>query len=260
MGGCAVIQEKTKKGKGWLLWATALLLILVPAVLLGRILWQYQQARKEYKTIAAAYTKKEPQSAENAAALSIDWDSLRAENADVIGWIEMPALEVLNYPVVRGQDDFYYLNHSYTGAYRPAGAIFMEAQNSGTFADLHTIVYGHNVKDGSMFGGLTKFREKDFYEKSGGTFTLYTPNGSWKYEIFSVEDVTVEDPAVYSIGFVKGAEYEAFLTAMKQRSLYDTGVAVDGNDYVITLSTCVSGTSQTAERFAVHAKCAEKLS
>lgn len=247
-----------KKSKTWPLWILAVLLIAVPAVLLGRIFLQYQQARQEYAELATAYTKAEPQS-QGTMLLSIDWEQLRQKNDEVIGWLKMEAIPVLNYPIVRGEDDSFYLNHSYTGAYRPAGAIFMETQNNGTFGDLHTIVYGHNVKDGSMFGGLTKFKEKDFYDKNGGSFTLYTPSGIWKYEIFSVEEVQVEDPAVYSIGFRKGADYQAFLTAMKQRSLYDTGVTVDDDDYVITLSTCVSGTSQTTERFAVHAKCTEKL-
>ncbi|WP_102048784.1 class B sortase [Pygmaiobacter massiliensis] len=258
MGDLLVTERKKRKNKNLLIWVLAVLLIAVPAVLLGRIFLQYQQARQEYAGLAAAYTKQELQAGQTPLR-SVDWEQLRAENKDVVGWIEMPALPVLNYPVVRGADDSFYLNHSYTGAYRPAGAIFMEAQNSETFGDLHTIVYGHNVKDGSMFGGLTKFKDKTFYEENGGSFMLYTPNGSWKYEIFSIEAVEVEDPAVYSIGFRKGPEYEKFLTEMKERSLYDTGVSVDEDDYVITLSTCVSGTSQTRERFVVHAKCTDKL-
>ena len=171
----------------------------------------------------------------------------------------MDAIEILDYPIVKGEDNGVYLNHSYTGAYRPAGAIFMEHQNAATFGDLHTIIYGHNVQDGSMFGGLTRYMEEDFFKENGGSFYLYTPAGIWRYDIFSVEKVGSEDPGVYTIGFLPGEEYAAFLQGMKDRSVYDTGVEVDENDYVITLSTCVTGTSQSDERIVVHAKCMKQL-
>lgn len=253
-------QEKKRTG-GRLLWVLAILLVAVPAVLLLRIFLQYRGARQEYAQLAQRYTTAESAvpGQPGETLLQIDWEQLAAENPEVIGWITMDGIDLLDYPIVQAADNGYYLNHSYTGAYRPAGAIFMECQNSAAFTDLHTIVYGHNVKDGSMFGSLTRFREEDFYRQAGGSFTLYTPAGAWRYTIFSVENVQVNDPGVYAIGYRQGEEYAAFLHAMKDRSLYDTGVQVDGNDYVITLSTCVSGTSQTTERFVVHAKCMEQL-
>lgn len=250
-------QKKKSKRGGWLIWLVAVLLVLVPGFMLGKILLQYKGARDEYRQLAQTYTTVTQQG--ESQLREIDWEGLKEQNPQVIGWIQMDSIELLDYPIVQGEDNGWYLTHSYTGAYRPAGAIFMECQNDPAFVDLHTIVYGHNVKDGSMFGGLTQYMEKSFWEENGGDFLLYTPAGVWKYEIFSVEQTQSEDPACYTIGFAPGEEYEAFLQAMKDRSVYDTGVEVDGDDYVITLSTCVSGDSQSSERMAVHAKCMQQL-
>ena len=161
----------------------------------------------------------------------------------------MSGIDAINYPVVHYTDDSYYLNHSWDGQSSRYGAIFVETANSGDFSDCHTLIYGHNMKDGSMFGGLKKYRDPSFYEEHGGMITLCLPGETRMYQIFSVHIAEADDEGVYTIGFAHDEGFGSFLEALKQRSIYDTGVSVSAQDNVITLSTC-SG----EERLVVHAK------
>ena len=166
-----------------------------------------------------------------------------------MGWIQVSGIDVINYPVVHYTDGSYYLNHSWDGQSSRYGAIFMETANSGDFSDCYTLIYGHNMKDGSMFGGLKKYRDQSFYEEHGGTITLCLPGETRTYQIFSVHIADADDEGVYTVGFAHDEIFGSFLDALKQRSIYDTGVSVSAEDNVITLSTC-SG----EERLVVHAK------
>jgi sortase B len=244
-----------------LLFCAALAMIVVPAVWLGTTFWQYFQADREYSGLADSYAPGETvtMTDESAAADStaetftlrtIDWDALRAQNSEIVGWIDVDAIESLSYPVVRHDDDAYYLNHSYLGAANSSGAIFMETANSGDFADAYTIIYGHNMKSGKMFGSLKKFVDPNFYAQNGGGVTLYTPAGTYRYQIFSVEYVGDTDARVYSVGYGHDAAYQSFLEDMKARSLYDTGVDISADSEVLTLSTC---SYNETTRFVVHA-------
>ena len=100
-----------------------------------------------------------------------------------------------------------------------------------------------------MFGGLKKYRGPSFYEEHGGMITLCLPGETRMYQIFSVHIAEADDEGVYTIGFAHDEGFGSFLEALKQRSIYDTGVSVSAQDNVITLSTC-SG----EERLVVHAK------
>lgn len=176
---------------------------------------------------------------------------LRKENADVIGWIHFDTLPI-DYPIMQTDDNEYYLKHTFSGEVNSAGSIFMEAANTPDFDDSHTILYGHNMKNNSMFGSLKKYKNEDFYI-GNEYFTVYTADTRYRYQIFAYYDIS-QYGDVYQIGFAPDEEFQEFIHTMCRRSYYDTGVTVQSTDKILTLSTC----SSKEKRFVVHAKRIEE--
>ena len=115
------------------------------------------------------------------------------------------------------------------------------------FTDPNTVIYGHNMKNLSMFGSLKKYKTEDFY-KDHQFFTIYTSECAYRYQIFAYYDVPETDE-VYTVGFAPDETFQKFIDKMKQKSYDDTGVNVTKDDHIMTLSTC----STTGKRFVVHA-------
>lgn len=179
----------------------------------------------------------------------IDFDSLQNINPDVIGWLEMEAVDTINYPVVQGEDNDYYLHRTFQKTDNFAGSIFMDYMNKSNFGQRNTIVYGHNMKNGSMFGSLKNYRDQEVYKKSP-YFWIYTPTRIYKYEIFACAEVDKFGPD-YQITFRDKEDFEEFIYHAQDQALYDTGVDVDDTDTIVTLSTC---TGNEATRFIVQGK------
>lgn len=178
----------------------------------------------------------------------VDFESLKAINEDVVGWLEMEAIDV-SYPIAQGGDNNYYLHRTIQKTDNFAGSIFLDFQNHSNFGDRNSIIYGHNMKNGSMFGTLRKYREQETLEKSP-YFWIYTPDYIYKYEIFSCAEVDQysED---YQITFPTRDSFERFLERTTGQSLVDTDVVMSYGDTVVTLSTC---TGNEATRFIVQGK------
>lgn len=178
----------------------------------------------------------------------VSFDELKEINPDIAAWIEIPGSGI-SYPVMHTDDDAYYLNHTFSDKVNSAGSIFMEALNASDFTDLHTIIYGHNMKNGSMFAGLKNYTSPS-YLLSHPTVYVDLPDGTHGYQIFSCYEAEADSDS-YTIGFAPDEQYAVFLQTLKERSQYDTGVGVSMEDSVITLSTC---TRSGEKRFLVHAK------
>jgi sortase B len=170
-------------------------------------------------------------------------------NEDVIGWIYVEAIEDINYPVVKGKDNDEYLHMTYEGNYNFAGTIFIDCENSGDFSDCNTLVYGHNMKNGSMFGQLKKFTQNsETYEKSK-YFWIFTPEASYRYEIISAY-VTSVSSDTYTLFKGPGEEFLKYLDKIKGYSeLAVDDFETDVKDKVVTLSTC---TGNEATRYVVQ--------
>ena len=175
-------------------------------------------------------------------------------NPDVIGWIEIPGLSI-SYPVVQGTDNAYYLHHLFTGEYNSSGSIFADCHNQPDFTDQNTIIYGHNMKNGSMFGTLSRYQDEALWEASP-YFYLYVPGKVLKYQIFSCYAGYVRSQA-YTYSFPEEADFQAFLKQIRSYAGYDTSVEVGKTDRVVTLSTCVS--SRRDYRYIVHGKLKEVM-
>ena len=195
--------------------------------------------QEETQQQAAAFSKEDKQIVEGIA-------KLHEENADVIGWIRFDNMDI-SYPIMQGSDNDFYLNHTYSGEENSSGSIFMEASNSSDFEDSHTIIYGHNMKNRSMFGSLKDYKEKDHYQNNT-YFSIYTLNDVYRYQIFAYYDISMYGD-VYNNQFGADDYFQSFIDSMVSRSYYDTGIEPDKNDKIITLSTC----STEGNRFVVNA-------
>ena len=150
---------------------------------------------------------------------------------------------------VQGEDNEEYLHKTFSANENTLGAIFLNAGNSPDFSDRNSIVYGHRMKDGSMFRHLQDYEDQSFWE-SNPYFYIYTPDGrEITYHIYSVGQV--EDTSdTYLTSFASDEDYQAFLDMTKEISLYDTGVEVTTEDTIVTLSTCTSASDE--HRFVVR--------
>ncbi len=181
----------------------------------------------------------------------IDFASLEAINSDLVAWLKVPALE-LSYPVVQGEDNEYYLHNSFEKEDLFAGCLFMNYDNAPDFSDKNTIIYGHNMRNGSMFGKLKKFRDESVYN-TDRSFWVYTKDIIFEYEIISAR-VVGSVGAAYQTVF-KEEEFQEFLDAAMENSEVDNSmVTVSTDDHITTLSTC---TGDSSTRFVVQGRIAQ---
>lgn len=179
----------------------------------------------------------------------IDFASLREINPDVIGWIEVEAIDTINYPIAQGEDNDFYLHRTFRKQDNFAGTIFLDHLNRPNFSNRNSILYGHNMKNGSMFGLLRNFREQKTYDKSP-YFWIYTPTKIYKYKIFSCAEVGTYSES-YQISFPGEAAFQKYIQDAMKQSLIETGEEVTLKDTIVTLSTC---TGNEATRFIVQGK------
>lgn len=190
-----------------------------------------------------------------ATDVKVEFDKLKAENPDVIGWIRFDNQDELgiNYPILYSGDNQKYLRTDLHGNSHIAGCIFLEGLNKSDFSDYYNIIYGHNMNDGSMFGSLKKYKDDGFW-KENQYFTVYSETTAYRYRIFSYEDA-VNDGDVYKVGYQPGEEYQKFIDQMIKDSDVDTGVKPQTSNKILTLSTCTG--NGYSKRLAIHAVCVD---
>ena len=179
----------------------------------------------------------------------VDFMALQGINDDIVGWLKVGALDI-SYPVTQASDNDYYLHLTFELVQNAAGGIFVDYQNRPDFQDDNTIIYGHNMKDGSMFGTLKNFVQDGVYE-SDPYFWIYTPERIYKYEIFNCSTVGAVSNT-YTLEFGSRKEFQNYLDkALMQSQVDSSKVKVKSSDKIVTLSTC-TGDEET--RFVVQGK------
>ena len=186
---------------------------------------------------------------------TVNFEGLREKNPDVVAWIQIPALEGLNYPVVIGEDNAYYVNHNWDNQESEEGAIFLDFRNSSDFSQPHNILYGHCMKDGTMFQPLGQWEKESFLRGSDRTVLLYLPEEVRVYEIIGSERVNALDSRVYKTDYAAGDAWADAIGETLRHLWYDSDVEYDGNSEILTLSTCMGGD----QRLTVHAICVERV-
>ena len=183
----------------------------------------------------------------------VDFESLRQSNADIYAWIEIPETNI-NYPIVqKADDDSYYLNHTIEGKEGYPGAIYTESLNAKDFSDYNTVVYGHNMKDGSMFQGLHAYEDSQYLEKHPYVY-IYTPTEKIMYKIFACivySNAHILNSYDFSDAYQRQLYLDSVFGSRDMRNSIDESVSVGTDDNILTLSTCISG--EPNNRYIVEA-------
>ncbi len=260
-------KPKKKKKAGDILLTVVLLVAIgvfcYAAFNLYHIYTEYKKGSDEYNKIAEmAVTERDPDEDDLVemsgpdgpkltVPMKVDFASLRSVNEDVIGWIYIEALDGVSYPVVKGSDNNTYLHMTYEKNYNFAGTIFIDYENSADFNDCNTLVYGHNMKNGSMFGQLKDFsKDESAYGKSK-YFWIFTPEKNYRYEIISAYTTAVNSDT-YTLFKGPGQEFQDYLNKITGYSeIQTTPGDMTINDKIVTLSTC---TGNESTRYVVQGK------
>ena len=177
------------------------------------------------------------------------FDQLSEINNDTVGWITVNNTKI-NYPVVQGTDNEYYLNNDFNKQKNIYGWIFMDYRNNIYNLSDNTIIWGHNIRNGMMFGTLRYATNESWYKNSDNqiiTFNTKVKNMKWR--IFSIYRIPVTNDYLYA-NFGEDEEFEDFIDMIQSRSIYDFGVEVTSKDHILTLSTC---SIPNTYRLVVHA-------
>ena len=181
---------------------------------------------------------------------TIDFAKLKEKNSDIVGYLRVNNTNI-DYIVVKGNDNKFYLRHNLYKEYSHPGWIFMDYHNKLDGNDRNIVIYGHNNKEGSMFGSLKNVLEKEWYENSNNhIINLVLEDKTLTYQVFSSYSINVEDYYI-NTSFKSKNDFKKFIQTLKNRSVYDYGVEIDDVDSILTLSTC---TGNGKKRVALHAK------
>lgn len=164
-----------------------------------------------------------------------DFTELKQENEEIVGWLSCEGT-VIDYPVMHTDNNEFYLHHLYNGESNPSGALFVDYRNNGAFTDRNTVIYGHNMKNDTMFSVLNSYKNQEYYDEHP-VLMLYTPEETYLVELLSG---TLEDGTQEFIPFAFETE-EAFLEYiedLQNRSTFRSRVQISPGDRLVSLCTC----------------------
>lgn len=231
----------------------SLVIVVAASAAIGILLYSFKQARDDYSQLASQARAGKPsifwdrgeekapeENITDPVDIPVDFEFLKGENADIIGWIQVDGTTI-DYPILYDNTyNLYYLYHNYKGTSTVFGSIFVLGENGNDFTDFNTVVYGHNMLDGSMFAQLHQFRKKDFFD-SHGQIIVYTPDRKLTYQVFAAyrrdnldiianHDVSTEELQEQYIDSI----YEHTAVAN-----FKPDYQVTASDRILTLSTCI---------------------
>ena len=251
------MSMKNKKKLYLFISIFSLVIVLAALVAIGMLFYSFKQAREDYSQLASQAKDSSPDRVINrlwdreAASstdpdvpdpveIPIDFDFLREENQDIIGWIQVDGTTI-DYPILYDTTyNVYYLNHNYKGTTTGGGSIFVLGENASDFTDFNTVVYGHNMLDGSMFAQLHQFRKKDFFD-SHGQIILYTPDRKLTYQVFAAyrrDNLNIIANNDFSTAELR-TEYISEIYTHTTVANFDPEYQVTDSDRILTLSTCI---------------------
>ncbi len=209
---------------------------------IGKIYYDYSKADSTYRNIENEYVAPNEESSvpeQNGnnipeSPITIDFDSLLNRNKDVTGWLYCPDT-VINYPVVQGKNNDQYLRRDLDGKYLVSGTLFADYRNGALNDDANYIIYGHNMKNGTMFSILAKYKQQAYYDQHPVMYYL-TPEGNYKLELFAGL-VVKRDDKIYNPKLDE-EEFWTLLNDYRAKSTFKADVELEYNDTIVTLSTC----------------------
>jgi len=168
---------------------------------------------------------------------TVDFEALAEINDNVVGWIILEGTPI-NYPVVQGEDNLFYLTHLFDGRWNPSGSIFVDYINTPGFVDQHTIIYGHNMQDGSMFAAIESYMTQEFYDNHPYIF-LITPERRYVIKPFAGYMADTRMPS-WRLYFEDADDVESWIADRRERSDFVSNTEALPHHRFITLSTCSS--------------------
>ena len=198
----------------------------------------YEQLQKEFVVVAPTPTEVTPSVSEQPAVetsgIAVDFPKLTARNADVTGWLYC-ADTPINYPVVQAKDNDKYLHAGLDGQYLRSGTLFVDYRNAEIGKDRHFVVYGHSMKNDTMFCSLMGYKKQAYYDAHPALYYL-TPDAEYRIELFA--GCVMKMPQIIYQTNPGAAEYAAYLAEMQKKSTFQSDVVVGPEDTVVVLSTC----------------------
>ena len=230
----------------------SLVLIVVASVNIFKLSREYQKGINEYKELENYVTvveapKAEPKEEEVVREtekvkesvipvnVEVDFLALRAINTDLVGWLYYEPLEI-NYPIVRGDDNEYYTHYTFENEKNASGAIFMDCLNKPDMSSYNTIIYGHNMRNGTMFGSLKKLLSDYSIIEENPYFYVFTEEKAYMYEITSVY-ITNQASDTYNL-VNNETEQQEYIDYIESSSTWYWEKELKNTDKIVTLSTC----------------------
>jgi len=235
-----------------LVLAVSLVMIVVASVNIIKLTREYQKGINEYKDLEGYVKvaeepkeqqeiKQEEKEAEEVKeslipiSVEVDFAALKAINEDLVGWIYYSPLDI-NYPVVRGADNEYYTHYTFEQETNASGAIFMDSLNKPDMSNYNTIIYGHNMRNGTMFGSLKKLLSDESILAENPYFYIFREDKAYMYEIVSVY-ITNQSSDTYNLIFDE-EEQQEYIKHIKSSSTWYWDKELKSSDKIVTLSTC----------------------
>ena len=218
--------------------------VIFAGIQLWRVYSGYATGRASYEALSQRYTHPVAEASQSPSGsnkpqqtvpVSVDFDALQAQCPDVVAWLFFPDTPI-NYPVVQSSDNSYYLRRLLDGSWNSSGTLFMDYRNQPDFSDWNTVIYGHNMNDGSMFAVLPSFREQDFADEHSVMYLL-TPEGTWQVEWIAGCTLPA-DAALYALPPDR-EQRDQLLQTLREDSCFRSDAEVTEDDHLLTLSTCV---------------------
>lgn len=244
-------KQKSKKNTV-LFWIVCLILVGILIFSGIKIYKWYKENNNNNKIIekvSEAVIIKDDEPEENNKYV-IDFEALKKQNSETVAWLKVNNTKI-EYPVVKTKNNDYYLTRSFDKSENSAGWIFADYKNKFDGKDKNIVVYGHNRRDGSMFGSLKNILSSKWYNNEENQNVIFNINGqNYTYRVFSVYQIEKEDYYIKT-NFSSNNEYEKFLNTIKKRSVNDFKEDVSKDDTILTLSTCANNNMY---RVVLHAK------
>ncbi len=235
------MKSKTKRRIINIISIVLLLVMAFSGYQIYSIKHQQKRADEVYKSVSVYVRIPETQASSSGFFQNdllypeIDFFELKKINPDIVGWLYVEGTDI-NYPVVQGEDNDYYLDKLFNGEKNSSGSIFLDCNGVYDFSHRNNIIYGHNMKNGSMFGTLTRYKEQSFYD-SYPTGMLVTPEGNYTVEFFAGY-VCGEEGEAWKQNFQNDEDFDAWLRQLEGKSAFKGKVSPSCGDKILTLSTC----------------------
>lgn len=216
-------------------------------------LMDYKKSEELYSEMQDIVTSTEKNNIENPEDNINTYEKLKAINPEYTFWVEVENTNI-SYPVVQGNDNSYYLKKDFNKENNSAGTIFMDSLNNFE-VDSNTVLYGHNMKNKTMFNNVTLFKKKDFFNQNNKIKIKHDKEEKeYTYEVFSVYHS--DNSFDYNmVKFGQGYTFEDFIDDIKEKSIYKKDIEITENDKIITLSTC--SYEFKGAKTTIHAKLIE---